>query len=61
MVHKKINYDLLNGKLHMSDLAIVLNPNNLRSTLIPENIVHYPIMNSKLNVLRGEEYKRVFD
>ena len=61
MVHKKINYDLLNGKLHMSDLAIVLNPNNLRSTLIPENIVHYPIMNSKLNVLRGEESKRVFD
>ena len=61
VVHKKINYDLLNGKLHMSDLAIVLNPNNLRSTLIPENIVHYPIMNSKLNVLRGEESKRVFD
>lgn len=61
VIHKKINYDLLNGKLHMSDLAMVLNPENIKAGYIPERIQHYPIMNSKLNVLRGEENKRVFD
>lgn len=61
VIHKKINYDLLNGKLHMEDLHLVLNPNNLDAGFIPDQIQHYPIMNSKLNVLRGEESKRVFD
>ncbi len=61
VIHKKINYDLLNGKLHMSDLELVLNPENIRAGFIPDRIQHYPIMNSKLNVLRGEESKRVFD
>lgn len=61
VMHKKINYDLLNGKIHISDLELILNPDNLKAGFIPENIQHYPIMNSKLNVLRGEESKRVFD
>lgn len=61
IVNKKISYDLLVGKLHMEDLQLVLNPNNLDAGFIPEQIQHYPIMNSKLNVLRGEESKRVFD
>lgn len=61
VIHKKINYDLLNGKLHMTDLELVLNPENTRAGFIPDRIQHYPIMNSKLNVLRGEESKRVFD
>ena len=61
VIHKKINYDLLNGKLHMSDLELILNPESLQAGFIPEKIQHYPIMNSKLNVLRGEESKRVFD
>lgn len=61
VIHKKINYDLLNGKLHMNDLAKVLNPDNVKADYIPDKIQHYPIMNSKLNVLRGEESKRVFD
>ena len=61
VLHKKINYDLLNGKLHMEDLQLVLNPSNLDADFIPQQIQHYPIMNSKLNVLRGEESKRVFD
>ena len=61
VIHKKINYDLLNGKLHMSDLQLVLNPENLQAGFIPDRIQHYPIMNSKLNVLRGEESKRTFD
>lgn len=61
VIHKKINYDLLNGKLHMTDLEFVLNPEHIQAGFIPDRIQHYPIMNSKLNVLRGEESKRVFD
>lgn len=61
VIHKKINQDLLNGKLHMSDLELILNPNKIQAGFIPERIQHYPIMNSKLNVLRGEESKRGFD
>ena len=60
-IHKKINYDLLNGKLHMKDLMMVINPDNIDAGFIPDKIQHYPIMNSKLNVLRGEESKRIFD
>lgn len=61
VIHKKINYDLLNGKLHMSDLEMILNPDNIKAGFIPDAIQHFPIMNSKLNVLRGEESKRLFD
>lgn len=61
VIHKKINYDLLNGRLHMDDIALVLNPEHIKAGFIPDKIQHYPIMNSKLNVLRGEESKRVFD
>ena len=61
VIHKKINYDLLNGKLHMSDIELVLNPDSIKAGFVPDRIQHYPIMNSKLNVLRGEEYRRVFD
>lgn len=59
--HKRINYDLINGKIHMSDLMDVINPDGINASYIPEKIVHYPIMNSKINVLIGEESKRVFD
>ena len=60
-IHKKINYDLLNGKLHMQDLEAIINPENLKTSFVPDKVQHYPIMNSKLNVLRGEEAARVFD
>lgn len=61
VINMKINYDLLLGKLHMQDLKMVLNPDHIDAGYIPENIQHYPIMNTKLDVLRGEESKRVFD
>ena len=61
VIHKKINYDLLQGKLHMSDLEAFINPDKIKASYISDSIVHYPIMNSKLNVLRGEESKRAFD
>ncbi len=57
----KINYDLLNGKLHMEDLKMYLNPYNLDASFIPDSIQHYSIINSKLNVLVGEESERLFD
>ncbi len=57
----KVNYDLLEGKLHMEDLKMITNPYNLDASFIPEDIQHYPIINSKLNVLKGEESERVFD
>ena len=59
--NKKINYDLVNGIIHMDDIENVLNPTKLRNDLIPETIQHYPIINSKLNLLSGEEKKRLFD
>ena len=61
VIHKKINYDLFDGKLHMQDLEVVLNPEHLKEKTTPTDIQHYPIINSKLQVLRGEESKRVFD
>lgn len=38
-------------------MQLVLNPDNIEAGYIPDNIQHYPIINSKLNVLRGEESK----
>ena len=61
VIHKKVNYDLLNGKLHMEDMMAIINPESIQAGYIPDRIFHYPIINSKLNVLRGEETKRVFD
>lgn len=45
----------------MRDMQSILNPDNIEAGYITEKIPHYPIINSKLNVLRGEESKRVFD
>ena len=57
----RINYDLINGKIHMEDLKVLVNPYNLNASFIPDSVQHYPIINSKLEVLRGEESKRLFD
>ena len=61
VIHKKINYDLLLGKLHMNDLQLILNPDDIKADYIPNKIQHYSILLPKLNVLQGEESKRVFD
>lgn len=61
VLHKKINYDLLLGKLHMNDLQLILNPDDIKADYIPNKIQHYSILLPKLNVLQGEESKRVFD
>ena len=61
VIHKKINYDLLRGKLHMNDLEYLINPENIKAGFIPDRVQHYPIINSKINILKGEESKRLFD
>lgn len=61
VLHKKINYDLLEGKLYMPDLQAELNPEGVEASYIPNKLQHFPIMNSKLNVLLGEELARPFD
>lgn len=61
ILHQRINYDLVAGKLHMDDLQLINNPEGIKANFIPDKIQHYSIMNSKLNVLKGEELGRVFD
>lgn len=61
VLNKKTNYDLVNGKLHMDDLALILDPGGLNAAFMPENIQHYAVINSKLDVLRGEEINRRFE
>ena len=38
VIHKKINYDLYRGKLHMSDLALIFNPYGMKASYIPKLI-----------------------
>lgn len=61
VIHKRINYDLLNGIIHMDDMVNIINPDDIQASFVPKRVQHYPIINSKLNVLRGEETNRIFD
>jgi hypothetical protein len=45
----------------MDDIQAMINPNQVISSFSPEKIQHYPIINSKLNIIRGEEWGRRFD
>lgn len=58
---KRINYNLINGILDMRDVELILNPDSVNALYVPESIQHFPIMNSKLHVLQGEEAKRRFE
>lgn len=60
VVQMKINYDLLNGIVHMEDMAKLLNPGDISTMFIPDKVQHYPIINSKINTLRGELSGREF-
>ena len=60
-IRKRINYNLVNGYLDLGDMSMILNPDNVDASYIPESLQHYPIMNAKLSLLRGEESKRRFD
>lgn len=56
-----INYDLVNGRIHMDDIMLIMDPSGLDKALLPDTIQHYPVMNGKLEVLRGEEIARRFE
>lgn len=56
---KVINYDLINGILHMEDVQALINPEQIKAKFIPTNIQHYPIINRKISLLVGEESKRL--
>mgnify|MGYP006988827226 CR=1 FL=1 len=45
----------------MDDISLIINPEGLKAGFIPDKIQHYPTINAKLNVLSGEELRRVFD
>lgn len=61
MRHKMINNDLTLGRIHMDDLQLILNPDGIEAGYIPDKIQHYPLINSKLNILVGEERRRPFN
>lgn len=61
VTHKKINFDLVNGKLHIEDMKRIVAPDRRSIGFKPEEIQHYPIINPKINLLVGEERKRVFE
>ena len=61
VMNMKINYDLINGIIHMDDVIKIINPENLSLNFAPDKIQHYPIINSKINTLRGEESSRPFN
>lgn len=61
VVHMKINYDLVEGRLHMRDVAGLLNPSGAEAVDVPERIQHYPIINSYLTILEGEAGSRRAD
>lgn len=59
--NKKVNADLVAGIINMKDIVRVLEPNqDGEESFDIEPIQHFPIINSKLNLLRGEESKRTF-
>ena len=61
VVNMKINYDLVNGKIHMDDVASTINPSGSTTLFAPDKIQHYPTINTKLDVLIGESSQRLFD
>lgn len=60
VAHKKINYDLFSGQLNMKDVEMVLN-DGTDYGLPTKQIQHYPIMNTSINLLLGEERASQFD
>lgn len=60
VLSKKRNFNLINGKVDPKDMEAILNPEGVLEDFDAGKIQHYPIVNSKLNVLRGEEFSRQF-
>ena len=61
VIHKKLNYDLFDGKLNMKDVESIINPFGIDDGMPTAKIQHYPVMNDKLMLLLGEERASQFD
>lgn len=61
VAHKKINYDLLSGKLNMADMELIINPEGIDYGVPTKAVQHYPVMNKMIMLLLGEERASQFD
>jgi hypothetical protein len=59
--NKRINYDLYSNILHQEDIDRMCNPLNLKDSSSPAKIQNYPLANPKIDLLVGEEERRIFD
>jgi hypothetical protein len=59
--NKRINYDLYSNILHQEDIDRMCNPFNLKDSSSPAKMQNYPLANPKIDLLVGEEERRVFD
>lgn len=60
-VNMKYNYDLYDGILHPKDIKETINPWGFDASTFPAKMYCYPIATNKINLLLGEESKRLFD
>jgi len=58
---KLVNYDLYAGKLHPSDMELIMNPLGLKDVHFPSKPLNHPLINPYIKSLIGEEIKRRFD
>ncbi len=58
---KLVNYDLYAGKLHPSDMELIMNPLGLKDVHFPSKPLNHPLINPYLKALIGEEIRRRFD
>lgn len=59
-IQKKINIDLLSGKVYLAEIKRFLNPFEKQNIYLPNQIPHYPLINNIVDVLIGEESNRKF-
>ena len=57
--NKQINYDLMDGKVHEEDMYKITNPFGIAG--FDREIVDYPLVRPRINLLVGEESNRRFD
>ena len=59
--NKRINYDLYSNILHQDDIDRMCNPFKLKDSSTPAKMQNYPLANPKIDLLVGEEERRIFD
>lgn len=59
--NRRINYDLYSNILHQEDVDRMCNPFKLKDSSTPAKMQNYPLANPKIDLLIGEEERRIFD